>query len=329
MSPMAMGGRDRYNFELALDRCVCYPMEKVTLTVRVKMDNPSRTLLCIHLPQKTEIESVRMTGVDDNFLSVYTNEFVGTLLTVPVAKYLDPGAEADILVDIRLNTLKINHYLSFCAWTAADIPDVPADGIFVEPRGSRSIDLAVKANASYLQYLPELYSYDDFVNRFLMMFESFWKPINQQISLGENYYDPYLTPDVFLNWLGTWVGMEVDETFPRDRVRDLIKNAIPFYHSRGTAESLRFFLEMYSGGKVEIKERKAHNMVLGGPMGLGDGIALGVDNKPNTVMVNMTVPISELDRTGFSKEKYAKKIKSFIRSIVPAHTVFSLTCKYV
>ncbi len=328
MSPMAMGGRDRYNFELALDRCVCYPMEKVTLTVRVKMDNPSRTLLCIHLPQKTEIESVRMTGVDDNFLSVYTNEFVGTLLTVPVAKYLDPGAEADILVDIRLNTLKINHYLSFCAWTAADIPDVPADGIFVEPRGSRSIDLAVKANASYLQYLPELYSYDDFVNRFLMMFESFWKPISQQITQVEDYFDPSLTPESFLNWLASWVGMQIDETFPKERIRLLIRNAIPFYHSRGTAKSLQFFLEMYSGGKVEIQELKAQNMVIGGIMGMGDGMALGKNNKPNTVLVNMTVPASELERTGFTKEKYEMKINSFIRSIVPAHTVFSLSCKF-
>ena len=86
---------------------------------------------------------------------------------------------------------------------------------------------------------------------------------------------------------------------------------------------------MYSGGKVEVKERKAHNMVIGASMGLGDGIALGMDNKPNTVLVSMTVPLTELTRTGFTKEKYAKKIKSFIRNIVPAHTVFSLSCKYV
>ena len=328
MSPMAIGGRDRYPFELALDRYVCYPMEEVTLTIRVRLENPTRTIMCIHLPQKLEIEDIHMAGFSDNNLTVYTHDFDGKMIAVPLAKYLKPGGVTEFQVKARLHSIPMNHTMTFTVWMAQDVPDLEGS-FFIEPRGSRSIELTVKANADYLRFLPELYSYDDFVNRFLMMFESFWKPINQQISLGENYYDPYLTPDVFLNWLGTWVGMEVDETFPRDRVRDLIKNAIPFYHSRGTAESLRFFLEMYSGGKVEIKERKAHNMVLGGPMGLGDGIALGVDNKPNTVMVNMTVPISELDRTGFSKEKYAKKIKSFIRNIVPAHTVFSLTCKYV
>ena len=56
MSPMPFGGRDRYSFELALDRYVCYPMESVELTVSVRLENPMRTIQCIHLPQKTLLE---------------------------------------------------------------------------------------------------------------------------------------------------------------------------------------------------------------------------------------------------------------------------------
>lgn len=327
MSPMAIGGRDRYSFELALDRYVCYPMENVKLTVRVKLENPMRTILCLHLPQLTEIETIHMDGVDDNYLVAYTRSFDGKLMAIQLSKYMEPGQVSELHLSVRLNSIRRNHYLNFCAWMSADVPDLDGD-FFVEPRGSRSVELRVKANASYMRFLPELYSYDDFMNRFLMMFESFWGPINQQISMGETYYDPDLTPDEFLDWLASWVGMKIDETFPRERVRDLIKNAIPFSRTRGTAESLRFFLEIYSGGQVEVSERKAHNMVLGGQMGIGDGLALGTDNKPNMVLVSMTVPNSELKRTGFTKEKYARKIKSFIREIVPAHTVFSLSCKY-
>ena len=327
MSPLASGGRDRYSFELVLDRYVCYPMESVELTVRVRLENPMRTILCLHLPQKTEIEAVHMDDVDDNYLTVYTHDFDGKLLAVQLSNYMEPGQTSDLRLKIRLNSIRLNHYLNFCAWMAADVPNFEGD-FFIEPRGSRSVELMVKADASYMRFLPEVYSYDDFTNRFLMMFESFWKPINQQISMGESYYDPDLTPDVFLEWLASWVGMQIDETFPRERVRDLIKNAIPFSRTRGTAESLRFFLEMYSGGHVEVSERKAHNMVLGGQMGIGDGLALGKDNKPNMVLVSMTVPSSELERTGFTKQKYNRKIKSFIREIVPAHTDFSLSCKY-
>ena len=328
MSPMAMGGGDRYSFELALDRYVCYPMEEVTLTIQVRLETPMRTILCIHLPQKLEVETIHMEGVDDNTLVIYSHEFDGRLLAFPLDRYLQPGGSTTVDVKMRLHTIPMNHMMTFTAWMSQDVPDFDG-GFFIEPRGSRSIELAVKANADYLRYLPEVYSYDDFINRFLMMFESFWKPVNQIISQGENYYDPDLTPDEFLDWLAAWVGMYIDETFPRDRVRDLIKFAIPFYHSRGTAESLRTFLEMYSGGTVDIQERKAQNMVLDGPMGLGDSLALGMDNKPNSVVVNMNVPSSELIRTGFTKDKYAMKIKSFIREIVPAHTVFTLNCKFI
>ena len=327
MTILTAEGSDRNIVELALDRCVCYPMESVVLYVHATLEMPSRPFLCIHLPQNTEMEFVQMNGVDDNDLSVYSGEYDGMLLAIPLDKYMRVGFSTEIRVGVRLNTIRMNHYMSFCAWLDSDIPDRNAR-FFREPPESRSIDLAVKSQADYMRFLPEVYSYDDFINRFLMMFESFWKPINQQISQSENIYDPDLTPEAFLNWLASWVGMQIDETFPKDRIRLLIRNAIPFLHSRGTAESLKYFLELYSGGKVEIKERKAHNMVLGGIMGIGDGLALGNENKPNMVLVTMTVSDSELERTGFTKDKYIRKIKEFIRNIVPAHTVFTLNCKF-
>ena len=327
MTPIENEGRNRYAVELALDRGVCYPMEEVTLTVRVTAASPVRQLLCVHLPQNVEVENVSMQGVDDNFLNVYSKEYDGKLIVIPFGKYLSLGARADVNIRMRLHTIKMNHMLSFCAWTDDDMPGNDS-AFFAEPKNSRSIEVAVKSSASYLRFLPEVYNYDDFVNRFLMMFESFWKPINLQISQVENYFDPDFTPDSFLNWLASWVGMEIDDTFPKDRIRELIKSAIPFHHSRGTASSLQMFLELYSGGKVTVSERKAQNMILGGKMGIGDSMALGTDNKPNTVVVEMAVPKAELERTGFTKDKYKKKINQFVRAIVPAHTVFTVECKF-
>lgn len=322
-----MSGRDRENIELALDRCVCYPMEAVKLYIRVRLETPKQSLLCIHLPKNVEVERVHMENVDDNYLHVYSYDYDGRLLAVQLAKYLQPGGSSEIEISMRLHSIPMNHYLSFCAWMDPEIPERKGT-FFTEPEESRSINLTVKASAEYMRYLPELYSYDDFMNRFMMLFESFWKPVNQQISQIENYFDPDLTPESFLTWLASWVGMSIDETFPKDRIRLLIRNAIPFHHGRGTANSLKLFLELYSGGHVEIRERKAQNMLLGGTMGLGDGLALGKENKPNTVIVEMQVSPSELDRTGFTKEKYALKIKELIRTIVPAHTVFTLSCKF-
>ena len=320
-------GRNRYDIELAADRYVCYPMEEVTITVRVTYSNPQKPLLCVHLPRLLDVENVRMDGVQENYLSVYTKDYDGKLLVIQIGNYMKANTTADVDITVRLHTIGMNHSLSFCAWMDSDIPD-QKDAFFTDPRFSRTIEIMVKKDADYMRYLPELYSYDDFVNRFLMLFESFWKPINTQISQIEDYFDPNLTPEAFLPWLGSWVGMEIDETFPKDKIRLLIKNAILFYHCRGTAESLKLFLELYSGGTVTVNERKAQNMVLGGTIGIGDNMALGTDNKPNTVFVDMVVSKSELERTGFTKKKYEKKISSLIRNIVPAHTVFTLTCEY-
>ena len=80
MSPMAFGGRDRYSFELALDRYVCYPMESAEVTVRVRLENPMRTILCIHLPKMVDVEAIHMDGVDDNYLTVYSHDLTGRCL---------------------------------------------------------------------------------------------------------------------------------------------------------------------------------------------------------------------------------------------------------
>ena len=328
MTPINSEGRTRFEFEPALDRCVCYPMETATVSVRVTLRSPNRTLLCVHLPKMTERVGLSMTGVDENNLRFYSQEYDGTVIAVPLDKYMEPGSTAVVDIKVQLNTLRMNHRLSFCVWMASEMPDKTYYGLFEAPKNSRSVELTVKAHAAYLNYLPELYSYDDFMNRFLMLFESFWKPINSQISQVENYFDPDLTPDSFVKWLSTWVGLDIDETFPMDRVRGLIRHAGEFYRSRGTAASLKMMLELYSGGTVSIVERKAKNMVLGKTTYLGDSLALGTNNKPNTVLVNMTVPASELERTGFTEEKYSKKIRDMIRGIVPAHTVFTLNCKF-
>lgn len=69
----------------------------------------------------------------------------------------------------------------------------------------------VTVQARYTRYLPALYSQDRFMNRFLMLFESFWEPLQQQIAGIENYFDPTVTPPDFLPWLSSWIALPVTE----------------------------------------------------------------------------------------------------------------------
>jgi hypothetical protein len=78
----------------------------------------------------------------------------------------------------------------------------------------------VTVQARYTRYLPALYSHDRFMNRFLMLFESFWEPLQQQIAGIENYFDPTVTPPDFLPWLSSWIALpmtEEEEALPASR----------------------------------------------------------------------------------------------------------------
>ena len=91
---------------------------------------------------------------------------------------------------------------------------------------------------------------------------------------------------------------------------------------------MKTYLEIYTGGQVEIKERRARNFVLG-PMGnLGVDIALGANNQPNSVQIDLQVPPDELERSGYSEDMYRRKMQAIIQSMVPAHTVFDITCAF-
>lgn len=306
---------DEPSLDIALDRYTCYPPESAVLSVRSPQDEGEVTVF-IKIPETAEILGVDSDGSKPVQLKSYPSPD-GQLISLTG----DASGMTEFRLTVKPGNIFMAHYLTFSAW----LPGKKSEKM---PEDAARVRLTVKPNAEYLRYLPEIYSEDEFMNRYLMFFESFWKPISQQIGQMECYFDPDLTPEVFLPWLASWVGQEIDETFPKERVRDLIRMAIPFSHSRGTTGSLVSFLEMYSGGKVTVKELKAENMVLGADTHLGEGIALGDKNQPNTIEIILTVPTSELIRTGFTEEKYKKKIESFIRRIVPAHTIFTLKCNF-
>jgi phage tail-like protein len=161
-----------------------------------------------------------------------------------------------------------------------------------------------------------------------MLFESFWKPINEQIEQVDNYFDPDLTPPEFIPWLASWVGLPVDDSIPLDRMRALLRNAIPLFQRRGTRQALQTYLEIYTSGQVEIVERRAANFVLGASATLGNEIALGTANRPNTVQIRLRIPQSELERSRYSAQTYQRKMTEIVRSIIPAHVLYEVDCTF-
>jgi phage tail-like protein len=105
--------------------------------------------------------------------------------------------------------------------------------------------------------LPAIYQDDDFAQRFLGALDQVYAPIWSTLDNFDSYLDPYLTPDDFLTWLATWVGIALDESWDEERRRAIVARAVELYRMRGTAAGLAGQVEIQTGGSVEIVENGA------------------------------------------------------------------------
>lgn len=105
--------------------------------------------------------------------------------------------------------------------------------------------------------LPALYQEDALSQRLSAAFDESLAPVLATLDSLEAYLDPSLTPGDFLEWLGGWVGMAVDETWDIDRRRKAIAGAVEIYRLRGTVQGLAAQIEIFTGGTVNIVENGA------------------------------------------------------------------------
>ena len=100
----------------------------------------------------------------------------------------------------------------------------------------------ISAQGSYLKYLPAIYSESDFMGRFLMIFESVLGPLESMIDNMAYYWDPGISPEELLPWLASWLGLDIDSSWPVERRRELVRSADYLFRCRGTRRALREFL---------------------------------------------------------------------------------------
>jgi phage tail-like protein len=105
-----------------------------------------------------------------------------------------------------------------------------------------------------VEQLPAALQEDDFCCRFVAALDEVVAPLFATLDCFDSYLDPALAPEDFVDWLASWVGIEVDETWPADRRRTLVDNAVVLYRIRGTAPGLAAHLRLYSGATPEIEE---------------------------------------------------------------------------
>lgn len=109
------------------------------------------------------------------------------------------------------------------------------------------LNLSVRPNISYLDFLPTIYQEVDFVGRLVGIFEQAFDPAVQTVDALWAYLDPLTAPTAMQDFLAHWVAWDIDSRWDIDKQRQLIRNAITIYRWHGTRYGLRLYLHFYTG----------------------------------------------------------------------------------
>jgi len=298
-----------------------YPGEEVCFTTSITFDKSlSGSILSIALPEGLQLIEHWVDNPEIN-KNIFVRDLTsGQVVDVHLDRKNEPGRQVQLKTKARVvNVGRLAYLVSF-----AEIRDKKGELIARE-----NIRVAVHPAGKYMNFLPEIYHGNEFLGRYLMLFESFWKPIDQQINQMDLYFDPDLTPSTFLPWLASWLGVTWDESLPEVRKRKLLHMAVMLYQRRGTKTALEDYLKIYTGGDIDIIEHRAQNFVLGKHTKLGSAVALGSQNLPHTFTVNVRIEKYELERMqakylSRNEKAYYQKLEEIIEERKPGHTAFYL-----
>lgn len=102
--------------------------------------------------------------------------------------------------------------------------------------------------------MPAVYQEDPFTMRWTAGLDDILAPIISTLDCLEAYIDPLVAPTDFLEWLASWVGITLDPKWPLDRSRRAVTQAVELYRMRGTVAGLRAYVEVLTGGEVEVAD---------------------------------------------------------------------------
>ncbi len=133
-----------------------------------------------------------------------------------------------------------------------------------EPAELRFVDVTYP-RATSLRMLPAVYSTADggrdLNERLLSLFDAMRDAVKDEIRLLASVIDPRTTDARtkrdFLDWLGTWFGLEVFRSWPEHRRRAIIRRAGELFRLRGTPRGIELFIELALGLRVQILESYA------------------------------------------------------------------------
>ena len=299
-----------------------YPGEHVSLHTRVEATKsvPNYTLT-VSIPQGLTAEAFRVFPAGENDVPLVYLLDDASYVEWRVGNGLEAGAHVDYEIQAEIAQIPNDTELDSTARLVSHLDENTRE------IDTESAQISISTRGAYLKYLPALYYDDELMGHLLMLFESFWGPINRQIDHLDTYFDPKMTPAEFLPWLASWADMTLDERWSEDRQRRLLNSMAVLHRKRGTKAGLDMYLEIFTGEKPLIVEHRAKSFRIGSDAKLGQAMALGSSNEPHSFGITVRMPPVDADTTGERQRKERDRrrlIESIIESEKPAHASYTL-----
>lgn len=112
-------------------------------------------------------------------------------------------------------------------------------------------------NRSFLSYLPAIYQTggrEDFLGRFLGMFEAVYQDFEERIEDSTKQLNPMTAEPEFLRWLARWVGISNAHLWQEERLRLLLEGIGRKNLIRGTREYTEHMISTFTGERPFILE---------------------------------------------------------------------------
>lgn len=197
--------------------------------------------------------------------------------------------------------------------------------------------------SSYLKFLPSIFrgAEEDtaiFFERFLKIFEKFltgiddskylpkevdYKSFAETLDSVSLIFHPDTSPEEFLDWFSSWVGLVLKEDWSIQKKREIIARIIPIYRMRGTKRGIEEYLNIYVGKGVSVNDNFA-------PFQIGVNSQVGISTTlgfPHFFVVE--VILSETERSLVDIERKKRVIESIIEREKPIHTDYKVIWKNV
>lgn len=177
-----------------------------------------------------------------------------------------------------------------------------------------------------LRFLPGIYQRNaedgsNLLRDLLWVVQHLIDDVDDKLDHIHTYFDPYEAPEDFLPWLASWVAFTLDENWPIEKKRYLIKKAVDFYRIRGTVKGLKLFLKLFTGVEPEILENqwpfRGFQIGVNSTIGV-DSIILPPVNLAHCFIVDFPIHPEEVT------DELIIKIHDIIQAQKPAHTTYFL-----